>query len=655
VEDCQYRNTHLAAVRPSTEKWRRRSRRFLIAFFAVHLVLFEVSALAGLAFTGPPGRRTAGALLTALVFGSALAALAAAPRPSTRLLRPLVIAVALLLTIRFHLPRVFNGTYKQVVFGSSTRPPTETQERLVGFLRELAAAQEQYRMRQRSYAPSVDSLLPWVTPLPGSELSLTRHDKKGWAARVSFNGSTCSVWVRDSTLRGNIREFEGSPTCDADFPRTPNQLVHTVLAPSRPEAGFRVKDLGGRWAQHRADERRTGMARSGAGGAYRWTTRIGGEILGPVAVAGNQVFVGAHGNGEFAALSLDSGTLGFRLRAPNWIHHEPAVAPELVILGFGNNETAPGLGPRGVAAFGGSAPSGAAAYDRRTGIERWRHYTSGTVMTTPVVHDSVVAVIAGNELIAWRLSDGSEVWRALLPGVSPMGNPLLLDTLLIIGVEPATLCALDVRTGEHLFCRVLSTSARTAGHSSAAAADGFVLKILTEGVSLSRAVRTGWWMKALLRLVGVASLEDLLEQEIVASESASGRERWRVHLGIGNLQQPGHTAGTPTVADGVAYVPSPINGRIIAVRTDSGRVLWSTDVNTARGSVLVTRGAVLAATRDTNFVVLDAATGRVRCRQRLLGLSDRAGPTVAGETGILALRNGMVLARPLSDWLNCRA
>jgi hypothetical protein len=126
-------------------------------------------------------------------------------------------------------------------------------------------------------------------------------------------------------------------------------------------------------------------------------------------------------------------------------------------------------------------------------------------------------------------------------------------------------------------------------------------------------------------------------------------------LGIGDdHKEAGHMAGTPVVMDGVAYVASPVSGRIYAVRADSGRTLWSRFVNTSRGSVLVTQGVVLAATRDTTMVVLEQATGAVRCTQRIPGLSDRAGLTLAGTTGILTTQTGLVVARPITEWTTCK-
>jgi outer membrane protein assembly factor BamB len=429
--------------------------------------------------------------------------------------------------------------------------------------------------------------------------------------------------------------------CGKENPRAEYASRTVVVAPA-PERGFTAADLFGEWLQHRADASHSGItpAAIGTPGA-RWTYAVGGELRASVAVAGNQVFIGAHGNGELVALTLDSGRVGFRIRVPNWVHHEPVVTTDLVIVPFGNSEP---IEPGGAQL--GSAPSGIAAYERRTGIERWRRYTNTSVMVSPVVRDSIVAAVTHEgDVIAWRIADGKELWRTRLARRSPMANPLLADSVLFVGVELAELCALDVRTGHLLYCHEVASDGWGAGHSSPTLAGSTVL--------FSYHTRTsGFWLRA---LAGIAKPTTHGDAMLVALDAASGRERWRVNLGRGVHDVVGHIAGTPVVVGKTAYVNAPSSGRVVAVQTDSGRVLWSSDVRPARGSVLVTNGAVLSASSDGQLVVLDAATGKERCRQKLPANPDRAGLTLAGNTGILTLRNGLVVARPIGDWIACRA
>jgi outer membrane protein assembly factor BamB len=593
------------------------------------------------------------ALLTALGLGVALVGGQRIALLRSTVLRSALIVAALLFTARFQLASGLvpgPGEAQRVVHHE---PPAAHWEQ-VSFLRRMAAAQSQYRLRTRAFASVVDSLGPSLAPPEGQRLlSLSAKGDTGWSARTTLGGIECFIWVRDSTLRRGAWESEGVPTCGAYVDPRPNRQTRTVHATvGYGYADVSEDDARGQWLQHRGDAARTGIVSTGdlRGGPFRWKLRVGGEVLASVAVAGNQVFVGTHGNGELTALTLDSGHVSFRLRTPNWIHHEPVVTKDLVIVGFGNNEQPPG-----------TPPSGVIAYDRRTGVERWRQLTGGGVMTPPALKDSTLVVVTfEGEALGMRVSDGTVLWKADLirdmpdsKGV-PMGNPLVLDSLVLIGLEPARLCALYLSTGAVRFCRDHTTSRWGGGHASVSAGAGLILQTFEEGVTVRDAVRAGDWLHAMAKVFALGISEQ--EQVLVGLDPATGVERWRLSLGVTSNRRPvaGHIAGTPVFVDGIAYVPSPISGRVFAVRADSGRVLWSTDVRTLRGSVLVTQGAVLAATQDTALVVLDAATGRVRCRLPLPGISDRAGPTLAGETAILTYRNGYVVAEPIADLLSCR-
>src|SRR4029079_14358923 len=82
------------------------------------------------------------------------------------------------------------------------------------------------------------------------------------------------------------------------------------------------------------------------------------------------------------------------------------------------------------------------------------------------------------------------------------------------------------------------------------------------------------------------------EQVMVALRWRDGTEVWRARLGEGTLSAAGHTAGTPVVAVNLAFVPSPVSEKVVAVDTRTGRVLWSAPVNPARGSVVVIGNSV---------------------------------------------------------------
>ena len=619
-------------------------------------IVFARAAMNGERFASIPGGAYLLVATGALIYLVAIASLTVW-RDKPRFIRWGSIGAAIALSLRFYSPAFFAMVLPRIPYpvehmAVNISPPLEI------YLRELAAAEEQYRIRERSYTSDATKLSPWVRQPPGSRVEMVARGDTGWSARASLNGATCDIWVRDSLLRQRAADVEGSPNCGGTEIRGIHQRIRSVVvAPSR-EAGFAKTDASGTWLEHRGDDRRSAsISANTLGQGHSWTERIGGVIRSSVAIAGNQVFVGSHGNGEIVALTLDSGKIGFRVRAPNWVHHEPAVTSDLVIFGFGNNEPS-AIGPE----VNGSPPSGVVAYDRVTGVEKWRRYTTGSVMASPVVKNSVVAVSTGaDEAFGWRLSDGAQVWRAALPGYAPMANPVMVDSLFLIGVEPATLCALAIASGRRIYCRVLSRESWGAGHASPAIAGDLLLQVYEEDLDGSGGGVDSRPMLLVRHLIGLPPRRyrprpsnSLREQVLVALRWRDGVEVWRARLGRGRHHAQGHIAGTPTVEGSVAFVPSPVSQTVSAIDTRTGRILWATMVKPARGSVLFSEGSVITATADSTVTVLDARNGRVRCRERLPDRADRAGPTVSGATGVLTLVNGTVMARPLAAWLSCR-
>jgi outer membrane protein assembly factor BamB len=616
---------------------------------AVQLFLLERGLIDGTRFAGRAGLTVAIGLIAALFYLAAIAVAAGLWRTRPRTLGILIVVAAMLVSVRFHVPRLIlkqrAAASRQHLIAAEQAPG------LVSFLRNLAAAQEQHRLRVGAYAVSMEAVAPSAKVPSGAMVRIRAHADRGWTADVSHSGVTCSIWVRDSSLRGHAWQPEGSPTCGAAETRERREAIPTILvASASPSTGFQDSDIGGAWLQHRADARRSGAVASESPVAARWDARIEGSLRSSVTVAGNQVFVGAHGNGEFAALSLDSGKLGFRLRAPNWVHHEPAVTDSLVIVGFGNNE----LGASRETHTG-TDPSGVVAYDRRTGFERWRVATKGSVMSTPVVMDSIVAVSTGGlEAVGIRVSDGAELWRTQMPGMVQMGNPLILDSLMLLGVEETNACSIDVRNGRMIYCRKLAACCWGAGHASAAVAGDLLILVFSNSV-IEGNERIDGLSSLARRIIGIPSNARLPRSALaVAVGTDDGVERWRAPVGTGRIDPGGHIAGTPVITDSVAYITSIYDGNIVALDWRSGARLWLAPVRVSRGSVTVIGNSVLAASVDSAFVVLDARTGTRRCRQRLPARSDRAGLTIAGRTGILTLGNGTVMARPVDDWVRCR-
>ena len=645
---------------PEFERTRRNPtsvwRWLAVALLGLQLIIFELAIASPSRFPRALVVRLLVAALGALVYLLAISALTIW-KSRGRNLRWILLGAAVAMSFRFYSPLVFKKIYpplnpSEVIAGAESPA-------LVAVLRELAAAEEQYRLLNNAYSATIAPLQQWMPATSRTNVEIRARGDTGWAARASDGKTDCTIWVRDSSLRQDRQNVEGSPACGtAPESRTRLHRINTVLAPALVESPFQASDITGEWRQHRLDAQRSGVISfDPKAPAYRWTTQIGGPVRSSVAIAGNQVFIGSHANGEIVALSLDSGKAGFRVRAPNWIHHEPVITDRLVIFGFGNNE------PSDVnSRFLGSPPSGIVAYDRMTGREVWRRYTRGSVMSSPVLLDSLMVIVTGShEVIAYRVRDGAQLRNTTLSDYSPMANPAIVDSLFIIGVEPATLCAVEIRSGRKVYCHVLSSGSWGAGHASAAIAGDLVLQVYEEDLDGSGGTAENGVLVMFRRIIGLPPRRHRprpptarREQVMVALHWRDGTEAWRARLGEGTLSATGHTAGTPVVSGNMAFVPSPLSERVVAVDTRTGKILWSAPVNPSRGSVVVIGSSVMAATRDTGFVVLDAATGVVRCRQRLPQVADRAGLTVSGSTGVLTLTDGIIMARPVADWLSCR-
>jgi len=577
-------------------------------------------------------------LLAAWISVSAWGARHAVVRGST-------LGLAAVMIVRMYLP-----------LGTAS-PPSYALEAMdaVGLLRDVAAAQEQYRLLHGRYAEDDRALRPWLPATERTRLSLQAVAASGWRGSITVGTSPCEIWVRDTTLRRTRDAPEGVPRCGGDRSRVrKHSKVSTIL--DTATAGLIASPVrapaSGVWNQHRGDGSRSGILPAPDDEQpHRWATTVGGELRAPAAAAGPDVIVAAHGNGELVVMDLPTGQRRFRIRVPNWVHHEPAITDAMIVVGFGNNEHSGGH-PEVL----GSPPSGVAAYDRQTGMLRWRGATRGSVMSTPVVSDSVVAAVSSaEEVVAWRLSDGHPLWKTRLPGPSAMANPLLHGDTLIVTLERSQLCWLDIRTGTRIRCTHLDqalTGAITtwgAGHASAA---------LSEGVLTATFLRRTSALDIGASALGLGEYFPKHEEEhmLVGLSSTTGKRLWSLSLGRGlSAHVSGHIAGTPTLEGNRGFVVSPVTGAIVAFNVQTGHPLWRVHFRPARGSPSVVADAVLMATQDTTFMVLEAGTGAMRCTQKLPGLSDRAGLTIRGSTGILTLRNGVVLARPLHDWLRCEA
>ena len=87
----------------------------------------------------------------------------------------IVVGVAVALTVRFHLAAYLHRPQ----WAGQPRFAALESPKLVTFLQNLSAAQEQFRLRSGRYSNSVDSLREWAVQPPGSIVKL--GGGCGWA------------------------------------------------------------------------------------------------------------------------------------------------------------------------------------------------------------------------------------------------------------------------------------------------------------------------------------------------------------------------------------------------------------------------------------------------------------------------------------------
>jgi predicted amidohydrolase YtcJ/outer membrane protein assembly factor BamB len=547
---------------------------------------------------------------------------------------------------------------------------TDEATRAQAALRLLASAQEQHRLVTGRYATALDQLPPQLMgDLSGIKVVVTAQGDRWWRARAQGGAESCAIAVGFLPQQEQADSLDGVPQCRSGSRRHRHQQVHGTRFVQQQGANPSPPVDSGVWLQHRADVARTGVAPSsvalsgvalsgvapsgtGPSGTtpVRWDARLNGEIRSSVSIAGGQLFVGAHGNGEVAAFRLADGALQWRVRAPNWLHHEPVVGDGVVAYGFGNNEN---FGPGGKG-FG-SPPSGYDVLDRATGRLVHRFLTSSTAMGAPAIVGSLLVAREHAGIVhAWDLRTGTLRWSAALPGrpVGPMTNPLVVDSLVVVTSEPMAWCRLAVGTGRLLGCGT-APDGKWGGHASPALAGRLVLMSYLEPPP---PFRQSLWRLVLgmanPKLVGTPNPK-VSTVALVAVDRDTDQVVWRRRFTGAAFPVSGHVAGTPTVDDDAAMVPLPTIGEVVSVDVATGAVRWRAPVRPARGSVSVVGGRVFTATTTARMVVLDAATGRVHCSAPLPGAVDRAGLSIAGGTGILTFQDGRISAAPVDQWFRC--
>jgi outer membrane protein assembly factor BamB len=524
------------------------------------------------------------------------------------------------------------------------------------YLRLISSEQDQYWLQHGRYTANLQDLFRDAKPSGKSfTVNLRKATTVEWVAEVRVGSAMCTwgkqrkISVAERVSLEPLCKESGEPASGILSARFSLPLIAGTSAQPINSASHEAPVF----PQHRFNESRQATIAGEAKG-YSWNVNLAPEIRSAPSVGYGTVYIGAHGSGELTALSLATGTVLWGVRVPNWIHHEPVIAQGKLFIGFGDNQknaATPTLERllSGRWSSLGSSPSGIQAVDAISGKFLWRHYTSSSMMASPVVFENLVIAREHAGLVhAWDLSSGKLAWSMALPlpGGGPMTNPLLVGDVVIVTSDPGTWCTITARDGSLLRCQKVSRVFYGLGHSSPAAEDSI---LVYHGISSSIA-------SDLDRIPGFSSIlsSNASSFFIEAVNWKTGRVLWRQTVAGSVITRfPGHIAGTPVIAGHKVIIVLPLIGEILALNLVNGAILWRKSILPSRGSPVVFDEKVVALTRKPSLVVFDLATGERLCELPTSQLSDRSGITIVGGTGIAAFVNGEVLAAPVRDWFDC--
>lgn len=351
-----------------------------------------------------------------------------------------------------------------------------------------------------------------------------------------------------------------------------------------------------------------------------WSTGVDGpSAIREVTVAPDEGMVYARdGNENVTALALADGTRRWSLQG---IHRPPNASDGVLVAQLSDGRVA--------------------TFDAQTGQGPLWTVPGDRSDPAPVVSGGQVVTVEGIELVGRDITDGTELWQQQLLGpvagitAGPDGQTFAI-------VAPGIVYAID--GGQVVWRTIGANLARLRAQPTIAAGDGLV--IVPESPSLWQALdsATGqqlWTFQPDTRArtsspnVSDAGVFFSSGGDLVALDSESGQERWRV--------APGFVDGAawPPVTHGDTVVVG-MGPALLAVDTDTGDERWRHTFASGTAAVAATIGnrAVYATTADSSVLArLDLDTGEVDW-QLEPGPELVGPPVVAGRTVVIRGTDG---------------
>jgi len=534
------------------------------------------------------------------------------------------------------------------------RAMTEAESHLLALRLVATAISDQALTSGAPPSDPGDVMVPAEWPLPeGFRFGVVHESDRELAVWSDRNGKTCRIGL-SSGWRQTLRDFGFTCTpLDATKPVSWGEVRRSATSDSvtRPTAPPFPP-----WPQYRLDFLRSATATDSSLKIPPplWYAAIAGSVRASPSVSGPLVLIGTHGTGVLEAHDRVTGDLVWRAQEPNWIHQDVVSDGTRAFVGFGDSEKS----------FQGAALAGVAAHDVRTGQRIWTRFMSTSVMTSPVLLDSLV--VFGDALgtvLGVEKTTGQILWETHLPGNLIMGPPVLVGDTLLVPLDPRGMCALLGASGERLWCTKLPRRGTEVGHISPAVAWNQIYGTMNVFPPTTGGLFWGYGVRALPMLWSRATTGAEPVQYHQVSFSLS------LHTGVLLWQSPfdenqccdraqwGHHSGTPVpvIDDTTLIVVSPISNRIYRLDAMTGERLATGPTMGVfpRGPALVVDTTVLAADRDGLLHVLNRDTLTERCALSIGSPFDRTGPTLADGALLLAGRDGSLYSLPLTDVLRC--
>lgn len=424
------------------------------------------------------------------------------------------------------------------------------------------------------------------------------------------------------------------------------QFARPQRVPS-PVPALRETVAGSPWQQYRRDPEKSGAAATGSTfGA--WRAQLDGPGRTAPSAAGSLVLVGAHGTGDFEALDVATGKRRWSARLPNWVHQDAVSDGRVVVVGFGSDWPS----------FAGREPSGVAAYELETGRHLWTAFEESSVMTSPVIFDSMLIYASAAGVLRKRgLRSGALVGEHRLPGGVIMGPPAILGDTLVVGLDANGVCAILASTLKPLWCKTF-TGLRLMGHTAPTIAGGAAIVSgagLLRSLSFKEFRSLSFALQRKLLTTAFGPEGTYASQDFMSLDLRDGHVHWKSRAFPATRAFKGQISGTAAVSGNTAVIVLPLSDSLVAFDAPSGNVLWAAAAHGARGAPSIIGDQVILGGGDGVIEVRELASGKLTCSLRRSVGFDRAGPTYAGNLFIFANLQGMVEAIPRDDLLQCRA